>query len=272
MSLEVEQGERTRRPPELVAMWIKATRQGWRSPSGGLPGTTLGHAVRRVIQEAPRDSTGTLAQNLLMVRDWIQARHRIALDRWGWSMLQSIATFATVPGQTDYPLAQDYREYLDFTNYTIPEPIYPRPLEYLDRLDPGRLQHGPPRFFSIFGRTTVHFYPIPDAPYTILYRYNAIYPDPVVSSDLLAFPNNAEFVITGALANAYGYLGGVRNLPGLRAQAQQYEQAFEHDLDEAIRTDRPNVIQPYHPIEQEDGSVWYSADDYRVHDMGFAHW
>lgn len=260
--------------PALVARWNEATGTSWRAVTGGpgITGVKLGYAVRRVIQQAPRDTTGTLAQDLLQVRDWIAARQRTALDRWGWSFLQAINQLVTVPGQINYTLPQDYREYLDFINASIPEPIYPRPLEYLDRLDPGALQHGPPRFFSIFARTTVRFYPIPDAPYLILFRYNRVYPDPVRSSDLLAFPSNAEFVINGALANAYGYLGGVRNQPAMRQQAQLYEQMFERDLDEAIRIDRPNVIQPYHPIEQEDGSIWYSADDYRAHDMGFAHW
>lgn len=235
---------------------------------------TLGQAVRRVVQLAPRDTTGTLQQDLLTIRDWVVDRHRTALDRWTWSFLQiqAVTPITTVASTDVYTLAADYREWIDFVNITTPTPLYPRPIEFLDRLDPSRQQTGPPRLFSVFGGTKVKLYPIPDGVYTVNYRYNRRFPDPVVSSDLLAGFSDPDFLIDGALAKAYAYLAGLRNSPQLRVEAQVYEQTFEAKLSAAISTDRPNVILPSHPDEQEDGMPWFSADDYRVHDFGFAVW
>ena len=231
---------------------------------------TLGQAVRRVMKSAPRDSTGLLQNDVLMVRDWIAARYRRGLDRWTWSVLQvTPAPITTLVGIDVYALPANWGSDIDFINLTTPNPIYRKPPEYLDRLDPGRLQLAPPRFYTILSGNSVKFYPIPDNVYQVNYRYNSTGADVVLSSDVFLL-HNIEFVITGALSDAYKYLAGIRNVPALQQQATGFEQQFETQLQDAIRFDLPNVILPQHPEEAGESEVWFSADDIRSHDMGFA--
>jgi hypothetical protein len=241
--------------PTLVPQWVPMT---------------LGQAIRQVIQLAPRDATGQLQQNVLMVRDWFVRRYRIGLNKWDWSWLQTKAAtpITTVVGQPSYVLPTDFRSPIDFYNATSGNWITVKPPEWIDRADPSSSQQSEPRVFTIFGGNTVIFYPVPGAVYTIPFRYNRNVADPVRSSDTLVLPN-VDWAIAGARADTYKYLAAIRNQGSLADQAKFYEAEYERLLAEAIDTDRPNVILPQSVDEQEGGQTWYSADDMRTHDMNF---
>ena len=247
-----------------------------------VPTFTLGMAVRRVVQEAPRENTGAIQQDILMVRDWLQARYRDAMRQWSWSTLRQPlpAPIVTTTAVAIYNLPLNWNYYGDFYNNTIPQQLLPKPLRFIHELDPQQVQTGPPRYFTILSGGSsnfsgvptpfqVQFYPIPDQAYTILGNYWVIPADPVIWSDILYLPD-MEFLIRGAMADAYSWLGGRTNNPTLRANAKQYEQDYHDWLFRSIETDRPNVILPQNLQEQMGANPWYSADQIRQFDMNMA--
>lgn len=245
------------------------------------PTYTLGMALRRVLQEAPRENTGALQQDILTVRDWLQARYRNAMKRWTWSTLRlTLPTITTSTGVAQYQLPLNWRNYNDFYNTTIPQQLTPKPLRYLHELDPQQTQQGPPRYFTILSGGTsnfggvpapflVQFYPIPDQAYAIDGSYFVEPSDPVIWSDILLLPD-MEFLIRGAVADAYSWLGGRQNNPQMRAASKAYEDEAEALLLQSINVDRPNVIQPENVRDQLGMNPWYSADQIRMFDMNAA--
>jgi hypothetical protein len=238
--------------------------------------------LRRVVAEAPRENTGAIQQDILMVRDWIQARYRDALKRWTWSTLRVplAPPITTTTGVSIYPLPLNWQMYHDFYNTTIPQQLLPKPLRYLHELDPQRTQTGPPRYFTILSGGTSNFsgtptpfqvqvYPIPDSAYIIAGNYWCIPQDPVIWSDILLLPD-IEFLVRGCIADAYSWLGGRTNNPQMRALAQQYEADYVRLLDRSVEIDRPNVILPDNVKDGIGANVWYSADQIRAFDMRMA--
>ena len=235
---------------------------------------TLGQAVRRVIQQAPRDTTGRLQNELLLVRDWVVARYRMGLNRHTWSFLQNTnPTPITTVANTDvYPLPTDFREFIGVPmNQTASNPVFKKPIAWIDRADPAKLQTGAPRFQAIYGGSQVKFYPIPDGAYTIAFKYDKITPDLVHSSDVILFPT-FEWGINGATAIAFLYLGGLLSRPDMKQRAKQFEDDFEAQLQHDIDTDKPLVYVPENVSDQPDSSMWYSQEDIRSRDLSNWNW
>ena len=229
---------------------------------------TLGRVVRDIIRLCPRGETGTLQQNVLLVRDWAVRRLRIGLNRSDWSWLQKTGTppITTSVGNATYTLPVDFRTYLDFYNVTNSSWITLKPPDWIDRADPGLLQQSAPRVFTIWGGNQVTFYPIPDAAYQVNFRYNANAPDPVVATDTMPLPG-VEWVVRGAVADGYRYLNSVRPNPAYATEIKRFDDEAEALFQTDLKQDRQNVILPSNVADQDGGSTWYSADDFRRFDV-----
>lgn len=224
--------------------------------------------MHRIQDLAPRDATGRLQQDLLLVRQWVVGRHQQALERWSWSFLMKdavtpISTLATV---ANYSHAADFWRPWFYRNATNFSWITKKAPEWIDRVDPGRTTTGAPRVWTFWGNQ-VQFWPTPDGVYSIPYRYISRPAAPVLAGDLIAFVSG-EFLIFGALADAFVYLGGLLNRASMLQEAQGFEQKAEQLLQSQISIDRTLVIFPNAPDEAEgDAGPWLSADDLRKHDF-----
>ncbi len=237
-------------------------------PSGVQP--SLGTVVQRVMKLAPREATGRLQQDLLLVREWVVGRFRHALDRWTWSFLQLERTISTVAGTSGvaalYPLDPAFARPIVFINQSIPYVMAIKPLQWIERVDPQRVLLAPPRVAGIFGGNQVQLWPIPDTIYTIRYRFSSSPADPATADQTLLFPS-IEFLVWGALADAYTYLGGLYNRASMLEQAKGFEAKFEDLLRSAIEVDRSLVPQPNYADESPDMvGPWLSANDLRTID------
>lgn len=227
---------------------------------------TLGEIVGRVQELAPRDVSGRLQQDLLLIREWVLGRYRQAVERWHWSTLLTSGSLTTSNGVQSYSLPPDFYRPISFYNSTIPYRLIPKPADWVDTNDPQRFYRGVPRFYSIYG-SNVELWPIPDAAYTINFRYVKKPPDPQVSSDQIPLPS-AEALVFGTLADCYVYLGGILNRPTMLEQARAFESKWEELLQSSIEADRARVIEPVYPDESsENVAPWLDADSLRKFDI-----
>jgi len=228
----------------------------------------LGDVVRAVIDDSPDDPTNTLKQNLLLVRDWVVRCYRRALSAWPWSFLEVENTVTTSATIFRYNLPVGFRWAISLVNVTNDSPMFPRSLGWIEQADPQRLVTGPPEYYTIWNNTQWQFWPIPDSTqYTIRYLAS-VFPSPLPSADqdqILIEPY--EFIVDGALAYAYRYLGTTQNRQDLLAGAKEYRDSFKQGLEEAIDADRPNVTLPDNVEDAtgDEGGVWYNQDFYRSH-------